>query len=294
MDNSKRDFIKKSLVLTGAAGLAALPFQASAKPTEPSKGRFSGKIVVITGATSGIGRATAEEFAQQGATVVFCGRRENLGRDVEQSIKDSGGSALYIRADVRLENDVQNFIQTAIATYGRIDIGINNAGVKLEGHRIDEENDDIWKDTMETNVGGVRHAMHYELKQMVKQGFGAIVNTASILGLGAIPMSNAYVTSKHAIIGLTRAAALDYAELGIRVNAVAPGAVNTPMIQRFIDSKKGDGKDWFKIISDGTPRKKMGEPREIAHAVLWLASEEASYINGEVLAVDSGKMISRL
>ncbi|KAB8314714.1 SDR family oxidoreductase [Tolypothrix campylonemoides VB511288] len=232
--------------------------------------------MLITGATSGIGEGTAYAFAKEGAKVFFCGRRENLGKQVEAKIKGFGGEATYMQADVRKEEDVKAFIDACVKKYGRIDIAFNNAGIESKPATIAERSLEEWMDLMNTNATGVFLSMKYELPHMLRQGGGVIVNNASVSGHVGFATIAPYSASKHAVISLTKVAALEYADKNIRVNSVSPGAVDTPMLRRALAAWKTD----FKAVSQDYPIKRIVNTEEIARAVMWLSSDDASCITG--------------
>jgi NAD(P)-dependent dehydrogenase (short-subunit alcohol dehydrogenase family) len=245
---------------------------------------LTGKVAIVTGGTSGIGRAAAFAYAQQGAKVVVAGRRVAEGEETLRMIKAAGGDAVFVQTDVTQAADVKAMVDRAVAVFGRLDIAFNNAGVFGESPSLLDQTDDEYDRMMNANVKGVWLCMKYEIAQMLKQGNGAIVNTASILATIAMPNIPLYVASKHAVVGLTKATALQYAKSGIRVNAVSPGAIATEMIEQATG-----GQDEAKAYMAGLhPIGRFGQPNEIANAVLWLSSDAASFITGETLMVDGG------
>lgn len=243
---------------------------------------FDQKIALVTGGSFGIGRATAEAFASRGAKVVIADWIED--DSVIKQIKDEGGTAIFIKCDVSKISDVDNLIEQTIKQFGRIDFAVNNAGIEgatAPVHQCSEEN---WDKTIGINLKGIWLCMKHEIPHMLKQGKGAIVNTASVAGLIGFPGLPAYVASKHAIIGLTKTAALENAKLGIRVNAVCPGVIKTPMIDRLT----GKDKTVEKSYEDMEPVGRMGKPEEVAEAVVWLCSDAASFVTGHAMPVDGG------
>jgi NAD(P)-dependent dehydrogenase (short-subunit alcohol dehydrogenase family) len=254
--------------------------QASVNPNR----RFTGKVVLITGATSGIGEATARAFAAEGATIHFCGRRETLGERVAQSIRDTGGKATYQRADVRIEDDIKAFVNSCLERYRRIDIAFNNAGIESSPKTIADRSLEEWMNVMTTNATGVFLSMKYELPHMLRQGGGVIINNASVSGHVGFATIAPYSASKHAIISLTKVAALEYAGKNIRVNAIAPGAVDTPMLRRALAAWKTN----FETVSQEYPIKRIVMPEEIARSVMFLGSDDASCITGMDLDATGG------
>lgn len=247
---------------------------------------FEDKVALVTGGGTGIGRAAALAFASAGAKVVVSGRREKEAFETVGLIKKSGGQGTFIKADVSKESDVEVLLAQTIATYGRLDAAFNNAGIEgVVGKLTHEQTLDNYRAVMDTNVLGVLLAMKHEISAMLKNGGGAIVNNASVGGLIGFPGVSVYVASKHAVLGLTKTAALEYAKQGIRVNAVSPGGIETPMLQRFTG---GPGSEGFNQLASMHPVGRLGKPEEIAEAVLWLCSDKASFVTGVSLAADGG------
>jgi NAD(P)-dependent dehydrogenase (short-subunit alcohol dehydrogenase family) len=245
---------------------------------------FAGKVALVTGGTSGIGRATAIAYAQQQAKVIVAGRRGEEGEETVRLIKDAGGEALFVRTDVTQESEVKAMVDQTIHVFGRLDIAFNNAGTHGEDPSLIEQADVEYDRMMNANVKGVWLSMKYEIAQMLKQGGGAIVNTSSILGVIAMPSVPLYTASKYAVVGLTKAAALQYAKSGIRINAVGPGAIETDMFE-----KATGGQDEAKAYMAGLhPMGRVGKPVDVANAVVWLSSDSASFVTGEILMVDGG------
>jgi NAD(P)-dependent dehydrogenase (short-subunit alcohol dehydrogenase family) len=239
------------------------------------------KVVLITGGTSGIGRATAVAFGEAGAKVVLSGRREAEGEETAALIRDTGAECLFVRSDVSDEAEVQALVEKTIATYGRLDCAFNNAGIESPLKPLHEQSIEDFDKLMSINVRGLFLCMKYEIQQMLNQGSGVIINNSSMGGLIAFPGVSPYVASKHAVMGLTRSAALDYAKQGIRINAVNPGLIATAMIDRL---SSGSTDDFASMV----PMGRMGQAAEIAQAVVFLCSDAASYITGQPLVIDGG------
>ena len=246
---------------------------------------LSGKTILITGASSGIGRATAEVAAKHGANVVIAARRADLCAEVAQKIQGEGGSASHIRADVTNPSDVQAMVNHAIETFGSIDGAFNNAGVLLDSGRIHEMDDDILTRSWDINVRGVWLCMKAEIEAMLRLGIkGTIVNDSSRNGLRADIKRPAYTATKHAVTGLTKAAALDYARMGIRINGICPGPIDTDMM-RSVD--RGE-EDIRQRIESAVPLGRYGKPEEVGELVAWLLSDRSSYITGQMVGIDGG------
>jgi NAD(P)-dependent dehydrogenase (short-subunit alcohol dehydrogenase family) len=249
-------------------------------------GRLDGKVALITGGASGIGRATALAFAREGAKLIIADRHEDGGQQTVHMITEQGGEATFVQVDVSRATEAAAMINTAVETYGRLDCAHNNAGVgarpRVRLHEISEES---WDRLLDINLKGVWLCMKYEIAQMLTQGGGAIVNTASIMGLvGSWSRSGAYNASKHGVVGLTKTAALEYATEGIRVNAVCPGYIRTPLIEATLASQP----EMEAQIVARHPVGRMGRPEEIAEAVVWLCSDAASFVTGHTMTVDGG------
>lgn len=245
---------------------------------------FQNKVVLITGATSGIGKVSALAFGKAGAKVVVSGRREAEGQAVVSEIKAAGGEATFVKADVAVEADVAALVAKTVATYGSIDIAFNNAGVELTGSIVDATEAD-YRRVFDINVWGVLTSMKHEIPVMLKQGAGVIINTSSVAGQVGMAGASVYVASKHAVEGLTKAAALEYAKQGIRVNAVAPAAIETDMMNRFTGGGSEEALSYMRSLH---PVGRLGRSEEIANPVLFLASDAASFITGTSLNVDGG------
>jgi len=242
-------------------------------------------VVLITGALTGIGRATALTFAQEGAQIVISGRHDQEGQKLVAELRSLGAEAEFVRSDVRHEDDVRSLIDQTVTRFGRLDVAINNAGTEGKPGSVTEQSAESYAATFDTNVLGTLLSMKHELRVMLPQGRGSIVNISSSYGRIGAPGASVYVASKHAVEGLTKAAALEVAESGVRVNVVAPGPIETGMLNRFTGT--ADRKD--DLISS-VPLKRGGKPEEIAEAIAFLASDKASFITGASIAVDGGKL----
>lgn len=243
--------------------------------------RFTDRVAFVTGAASGIGRAAAIAFAAEGARLAILDRSSDALRTVEASVKEAGGEVLAIACDVSSPDQVEGAIKQIVDRFGRLDIAFNNAGVENKAAPVHEIDLAEWDRIIGINLRGTFLCMKHELAQMVKQGGGVVVNTSSGAGIRGVAGGAAYAASKHAIIGLTRSAALDYAKQNIRVNAVLPGNIETPMMDRFT------GGDMQKAI-DLEPVGRLGKPEEIAEAVLWMASDLGGFVTGAATVIDGG------
>lgn len=244
---------------------------------------FKDKVVIVTGGTSGIGRATAVAYAKHGAKVVVAGRRVEEGNQTVALIKATGSAGVFVQTDVTKEADVKALVDKTVQTYGRLDIAFNNAGVEVLGP-IAEFTEADYRRVFDINVLGVLLCLKYEIPAMLKTGGGAIVNTSSIAGSISMGGMAVYSGTKHAVNGITKAVALEYAKQNIRVNAVAPAAIETDMLDRFTGGKP-EMLDYFASLH---PVGRVGKSEEIANAVLWLSADEASYVTGQTLMVDGG------
>jgi NAD(P)-dependent dehydrogenase (short-subunit alcohol dehydrogenase family) len=242
------------------------------------------KVVIITGASSGIGHATALAFAKEGAKVVIADVLTDAGVQTARDVEKLGAQALFVKCDVSKDSDVKNLMKRTIETFGRIDCAFNNAGIEGSQNKTADCTEENWNQVIDINLKGVWLCMKYEIPQMLKQGGGAIVNCSSIAGLIGFPGIPAYVASKHGVIGLTKTAALEYAKTGIRINAICPGVIQTPMIDRFVH---GEAQIRRQLV-EGEPVGRVGTPEEIADAALWLCSGQSSFVTGHSLVVDGG------
>lgn len=250
---------------------------------------MSNQVALITGGATGIGKAVARKLVARGVTVVMSGRRQNVGEAAVKSIEaaaQEGAQVRFIQNDVTDETAVKGLIDQVVAEFGRLDYAVNNAAISNETANMVQSSSDNYRDMVNTNILGVYYSMKYELAHMVQQGSGAIVNLASIAGLNGIPYAGPYASTKHAVVGLTKSSALDHATQGIRVNAVAPGAIKTDIIAAQLEG--GDENYNEASISAMHPMNRLGQPEEVANAICWLLSDEASFVTGHVLNVDGG------
>jgi NAD(P)-dependent dehydrogenase (short-subunit alcohol dehydrogenase family) len=245
---------------------------------------LEGKAALVTGAGSGIGRAAALAFAAQGAKVLVADIDGAATAETARLIDDGGGTSIAVDADVTDEDAVQAMVRAAVRAWGRLDAAHNNAGIAEPRVLTADMTAETWDRVIETNLKGVWLGMKHEIRQMLEQGGGAIVNTASVVGLAAVRHQPAYVASKHGVIGLTKAAALEYAEAGIRVNAVCPAAVRTPSLDGYFKANPY----LEKALIESNPSKRIAMPDEVAAAVVWLCSDEASFVTGHALVTDGG------
>lgn len=249
-------------------------------------GRFQNKIVLITGASSGIGKATAFAFAREGASLFLVARRKDRGEEVVQQIREQGGTAVFHRADMAERSQIAEMVQACVEHFGRLDIAFNNAGID-GAFNIDtpDHPEDVWDDLLAINLTGVWFCMRHQIPAMLEGGGGAIVNMASMAGVKGFAGSSGYAASKFGVVGITKAAALEYAQRGIRVNAVCPAVVRSEMADRVFGTdeaeKEREAGGWH-------PMGRIGEPEEVADVVLWLASDQASFVTAETIKVDGG------
>lgn len=256
-------------------------------PTQSNE-NFIGKVAFVTGAASGIGRATALAFAHEGASVVVADVSEQGNQETARTIEELGGQAIAVKCDVTRTEDVKVALEKTIEAFGRLDFAFNNAGIEPRNAAPTAEyEEEEWNRIIDINLRGVFLCMKHEIPLILKQGRGAIVNTSSGAGIIGIKGSPAYTAAKHGVIGLTKAAALDYASQNIRVNAVCPGYIDTPMMGRFTG---GTDEGRAKVIAQ-EPVGRMGKPEEIAAAVIWLCSDAAAFVVGHAMVIDGGQTV---
>jgi NAD(P)-dependent dehydrogenase (short-subunit alcohol dehydrogenase family) len=246
---------------------------------------MSSPVVLITGALTGIGRATAVTFAREGARVVVSGRREQEGKKLEKELRDLGAEVEFVKTDVRHDDDVRALIDKIVARFGRLDIAVNNAGTEGLPGLITEQTAESYAATFDTNVLGVLLSMKHELRVMLPQGSGSIVNISSTYGSVGAAGASVYVASKHAVEGLTKSAALEVAGSGVRVNVIAVGTTDTGMLTRFTNTDENKA-----ALVSTVPLKRMATPEEIAHVIAFVGSANASYMTGSSIPVDGGKL----
>jgi NAD(P)-dependent dehydrogenase (short-subunit alcohol dehydrogenase family) len=246
---------------------------------------FKNKVAIVTGGSSGIGKATALVFAKKGAKVVVVDWVEN--KETVNFIKEMGGEAIFIKCDVSKTADVKAMVAETIATFGRLDYAFNNAGIEGISASTQDCTEENWDKTIGVNLKGIWLCMKYEIPEILKQGKGVIINCASVAGLVGFAGLPAYVASKHGVVGLTKTTALECAKIGIRVNAICPGVIQTPMIDRLI----GNSKEAVAQFTGLEPVGRFGQPEEIANAVVWMCSDEASFVTGHAMAVDGGFVV---
>jgi len=247
------------------------------------------QVALITGGASGIGKATALKLASRGINVVISGRREELGaaavKEIE-AVATGGAKVRFIRNDVTDEDDAKAMIARIVSEFGRLDMAVNNAGISNETASLNRSDSSKFSAMVDTNVLGLYYCMKHEITQMLAQGKGSIVNLASIAGLNGMPWAGAYAATKHAVAGLTKSAALDHAAQGVRINGVAPGAVKTDIIAAQLEGNDPNYNE--QTISAMHPMNRLGRPDEIANGIVWLLSDEASFVTGHIIAIDGG------
>jgi NAD(P)-dependent dehydrogenase (short-subunit alcohol dehydrogenase family) len=247
------------------------------------------KVAIVTGGNSGIGRATAIALAEEGAKITVAARRVSEGEETVRLINEAGNDAIFVKTDVSNENDVRSLVEKTVDTFGKLDYAFNNAGVEEIMTPFLDQTSEKFDQIMNTNVRGVWLSMKYEIPEMVKNGGGgAIVNNSSAAGVVGFPQMPIYIASKHAVLGLTKSAALEFAKSGIRINAIAPGGVKTDMEKRVVESNR----QLLETFDSMHPIGRIADPKEIANAVVWLLSDKASFVVGHTLLVDGG-VVSR-
>ena len=243
------------------------------------------KAAIITGGSSGIGRAAAVALAKQGVKIAIAARRAKEGEETVRLVKEAGSEGIFVKTDVANENDVRSLVEKTVKQYNRLDYAFNNAGIEEMTTPLVDQTSEVFDQIMNVNVKGVWLSMKYEIPEMIRTGGGAIVNTSSGAGVIGYPQQPIYIASKHAVLGLTKSAALEYAKSGIRINAIAPGVTETEMVERV-------DKQLIERLKSITPIGRIGDPQEIANAVVWLLSDKASFVLGHTLLVDGG-VVSR-
>jgi NAD(P)-dependent dehydrogenase (short-subunit alcohol dehydrogenase family) len=247
-------------------------------------GELTGKVAIVTGASAGIGRATALALAEEGAAVVAADVDDTRGERVAAEITDKGGRARFVHADVSVDTQVAAMVREAVDAFGGLDLAFNNAGIEGAAALTHECTPENWQRTIAINLTGVWSCMRHEIPRMLERGGGSIVNCSSVAGLVGFGTIPAYVASKHGVVGLTKTAALEYAEVGIRVNAVCPGVIDTEMVERFT----GGEEEAEAAMIATEPVGRMGRPEEVADAVVWLCSDRSSFTTGQAIAIDGG------
>jgi NAD(P)-dependent dehydrogenase (short-subunit alcohol dehydrogenase family) len=303
---ASRGSVSRRVALIGSAGAAVVGIAGitagigvgshevpPAPGTVSSRQRFANKVVMITGGTSGIGRSAAIAFAREGAHVTLCGRREALGREVERGIGATGGTARYFRADVRVEADVQRFVEFTVSQFGRLDVAFNNAGITLE-KSLHEYSSSEWDDVLNTNLRGVFLAIKYQVPHMLAAGGGTIVVTSSSTAIATQAKRGVYSASKRALVALVQAAALDYGAQNIRISAILPGTTDTPLVRRVAGMEHVPDAVWRAAAAVWAEKNmpglgRMANPEEIAEFALMMASDEHPFLTGASLVIDGGK-----
>lgn len=244
---------------------------------------FEGKVAIVTGGGSGIGQATAILYAARGASVTVCDINEQVGADTVKMITDNGGQAFFVKADVSKPEECEHLVAETVKKYGKLDVAFNNAGIGGEANPVADMSIEGWNKIIAVNLSSVFYCMKYEIAAMLQHGNAAIVNMSSILGSVGFANSAGYVAAKHGVIGVTQNAAIEYSAKGIRVNAVGPGFINTPLL-----TTAGMDDNMKKALATMHPIGRLGEPNEVAELVVWLSSDKASFVTGSYYAVDGG------
>ena len=245
-----------------------------------------GKVALVTGGSTGIGRAAALAFASRGARVVVVADKAlEDGESTVRGIKKLGGEGKFVQTDVSRSSEVESMVDIVVETYGRLDFAFNNAGIEAVQKPIDEYPEDVWNNVLNVNLTGVWLCMKYEIRQMLKNGGGALVNNASILGISGYPNGSPYVAAKHGVVGITKSVALEYATRGIRINAVCPGFIETDLVQR---SGMKENDELYATVKALHPMNRLGTAEEVAKATIWLCSDDASFVTGHSLFIDGG------
>jgi NAD(P)-dependent dehydrogenase (short-subunit alcohol dehydrogenase family) len=242
------------------------------------------KVAIITGGSSGIGRASAVALAKEGVKVAVAARRIKEGEETVHLVKEAGSDGIFVKTDVTNEDDVRALVEKTVKTYDRLDYAFNNAGIEETMTPLVEQTSNIFDQIMNVNVKGVWLSMKYEIPEMIRSGGGAIVNMSSVAGVVGFPQMPIYIASKHAVLGLTKSVAQEYAKMGIRINALAPGVIETDMVKRVV----GDDHQFLETMKSTHPIGRVGYPEEIANAAVWLLSDRASFVLGHTLLVDGG------
>ncbi|HVI46385.1 MAG TPA: glucose 1-dehydrogenase [Chitinophaga sp.] len=240
------------------------------------------QVAIVTGVSTGIGRSVAQLFAENGARLVLAGRDREKSEALQEEITGNGGDAIFIPTDVSRHEDCRNLVEKTLEHYGKLDIACNNAGIGNEPSPVAEHDIELWQRIINTNLSGVFYCMRYQIPAMLQQGSGSIINIASVVSQVALPGISAYVSSKHGLLGLTRTAALEYSAQGIRINAVGPAYIATPMLANIYTQEVEDK------VPETHPIGRIGRPEEVAELVLWLASSRASFVTGAYYPIDGG------